>query len=130
MLISELVDKSGLSKDTIRFYEKVGLIRLERVSRRGNNYKEYSEQVLEKLLLIRRLKDMGFSLNEIDTFFSLWKEENASCSTLKHALEDKIVFINDQLSKLIELKSRVVCALEKCNSDNCDFEKTVPTLAC
>ena len=68
MLIGELVARSGLTKDTIRFYEKKGLIALDQKSRRENNYKEYSEHVLEKLMLIRRLKDMGFTLTEVDTF--------------------------------------------------------------
>ena len=79
MLIGELVERSGLTKDTIRFYEKKGLITLEKKSRRENNYKEYSEQVLEKLMLIRRLKKMGFTLHEIDTFLDLWRAEDASC---------------------------------------------------
>ena len=71
MLIGELDERTGLTKDTIRFYEKKGLIALDRKSRRENNYKEYPAQVLEKLMLIRKLKDMGFTLNEIDTFLAL-----------------------------------------------------------
>jgi DNA-binding transcriptional MerR regulator len=42
MLIGKLVKETGLSKDTIRFYEKHGLISVNRKERRSNNYKEYS----------------------------------------------------------------------------------------
>src|SRR6187397_1790380 len=97
MLIGELVERSGRTKETMRFYEKKGLIALDRRSRRENNYKEYSEQVLEKLMLIRKLKEMGFTLNEIDTFLELWREEDASCKNLKYTLENKITLVNDQL---------------------------------
>ena len=90
MLIGELVERTGLTKDTIRFYEKKGLISLDRKSRRENNYKEYPEQVLEKLMLIRKLKDMGFTLNEIDTFLDLWRDEDANCKDVKYTLENKI----------------------------------------
>jgi DNA-binding transcriptional MerR regulator len=130
MLIGELVEKSGLTKDTIRFYEKKGLINLDRKNRRENNYKEYSEQVLEKLMLIRKLKEMGFTLNEIDTFLELWREEDASCKNLKFTLENKVALVNEQMQKLAELKERLTQSLTKCNNDDCEFEKTIPSCLC
>lgn len=130
MLIGELVGKSGLTKDTIRFYEKKGLINLDRKSRRENNYKEYSEQVLKKLMLIRKLKDMGFTLNEIDTFLELWREEDASCKNLKFTLENKLTLVDEQMQKLAELRSRLSQSLTKCNNDDCEFEKTIPSCLC
>ena len=130
MLIGELVERTGLTKDTIRFYEKKGLISLDRKSRRENNYKEYSEQVFEKLMLIRKLKDMGFTLNEIDTFLELWRDEDASCKNLKYTLENKILLINEQMLKLAELKNRLTESVIKCNNDDCEFEKTIPSCLC
>ena len=130
MLIGELVQRSGLTKDTIRFYEKKGLINLSDDDRRNNNYKEYSEQVLNKLLLIRKLKEMGFTLNEIDTFLELWQEEDASCVNLKYTLENKIILVEAQLTKLNELKGRLTESLKKCNNDNCEFEKNIPSCIC
>jgi len=130
MLIGELIERSGLTKDTIRFYEKKGLITLDGKSRRDNNYKEYSEQVLEKLTLIRKLKDLGFTLNEIDTFLELWHDEDASCKNLKYTLENKILLINEQLLKLAELKNRLTYSVIKCDNDDCEFEKTIPSCLC
>ena len=125
MLIGELVERTRLTKDTIRFYEKRGLIALDRKSRRENNYKEYPEQVLEKLMVIRKLKDMGFTLNEIDTFLDLWRDEDANCKDVKYTFENKITLVNEHILKLMELKSRLTESLTKCNNDNCEFEKTV-----
>lgn len=130
MLIGELAERSGLTKDTIRFYEKKGLINLDRKSRRENNYKEYSEQVLEKLMLIRKLKDMGFTLNEIDTFLDLWRDEDANCTNLKYTLENKLLLINEQMLKLTELKNRLTESVLKCNNNDCEFEKTIPSCLC
>ena len=127
MLIGELVERSGLTKDTIRFYEKKGLIALDKKSRRENNYKEYPERLLEKLLLIRRLKDMGFTLNEVDTFLDIWRAEDASCKNLKRLLEVKITLVNEQIQRLKSLKTRLNGSLAKCNNDNCEFEKTIPS---
>jgi len=125
MLIGELVQKSGLPKDTIRFYEKKGLITLGRKERRDNNYKEYSESVLNKLLLIRRLKDLGFTLAEIDTFFEGWQADDASCISLKPTLENKIAFVEEQLQRLRDLKTMLTASLARCNNDDCEFEKAV-----
>lgn len=130
MLIGELVDRTGLTKDTIRFYEKKGLISVEKRSRRENNYKEYSEQILDKLMLIRKLKDMGFTLNEIDTFLELWREEDASCKNLKFTLENKIAHVSEQMQRLKHLKTRLTESLTKCNNDDCEFEKTIPSCLC
>ena len=130
MLIGELAQKSGLTKDTIRFYEKKGLINLNTNDRRDNNYKEYPDQVLNKLLLVQKLKDMGFTLNEINTFLELWQEEDASCVNLKYTLENKIKLVEDQLFKLAELKGRLSASLDRCNNDDCEFEKTIPSCIC
>ena len=130
MLIGELVERSGLTKDTIRFYEKKGLIALDLKSRRENNYKEYPEQVLQKLMLIRKLKDLGFTLNEIDTFLELWRDEDASCENLKYTLENKIILVNEQIQKLLELKSKLTQSLGRCNNGDCEFEKTIPSCLC
>jgi MerR family Zn(II)-responsive transcriptional regulator of zntA len=119
-----------MTKDTIRFYEKKGLINLERKSRRENNYKEYSERVLEKLMLIRRLKEIGFTLNEIDTFLELWRADDASCENLKFTLENKLSMVKEQLQKLMELKTRLSESLTKCKNEDCEFERTIPSCLC
>jgi DNA-binding transcriptional MerR regulator len=130
MLIRELVERAGLTKDTVRFYEKKGLISLDRKNRRENNYKEYSEQVLDKLMLIKKLKNLGFTLNEIDTFLDLWRDEDASCKNLKYNFENKITVVNAQIQKLNELKTTLEESLKKCNNDECEFDKTIPSCIC
>jgi DNA-binding transcriptional MerR regulator len=130
MLIGELVKRSGLTKDTIRFYEKKGLIAISKKQRRENNYKEYPDQVLDRLLLIVKIKEMGFTLNEIDTFLELWKEEDANCSNLKYTLENKLTMIDEQISKLNQLRQRVASSLTHCNNNDCEFEKAIPSCLC
>jgi len=75
MLIGELSKRTGFSHDTIRFYEKKGLIETNKKDRRGNNYKEYPETVYNKLVLIKTVKELGFTLNEIDEFIKAWGDE-------------------------------------------------------
>lgn len=127
MLIGELVKRSGFTKDAIRFYEKKGLINLNKKQRRENNYKEYPEQVLERLVLIKAIKEFGFTLAEIETFFELWSVEDAACTEeLSATLDKKIAQIDEQVSRLLELRLKLTSSVARCKSGNCDFEKSVP----
>ncbi len=127
MLIGELSKRTGFTHDTIRFYERKGLIDVNRKERRDNNYKEYSETVYERLLLIKTIKSLGFTLNEIDDFISAWSEESATCGNLTNHLSDKISRVDDQIRLLQEIKFKLNASLTKCLSDNCEFEKMIPT---
>jgi DNA-binding transcriptional MerR regulator len=126
MLIGELSKRTGFSHDTIRFYEKKGLIRVDRKSRRENNYKEYPEIVYEQLILIKTVKDLGFTLNEVDDFIKAWSNEDASCNNLTHHLTEKIGRVNEQMRLLEGIKSKLEVSLQRCKADNCEFEKMVP----
>jgi DNA-binding transcriptional MerR regulator len=126
MLIGEISKQTGLSRDTIRFYEKQGLISVPKKQRRPNNYKEYPETVVAKLKLIRSVQEFGFTLKEIDTFFSLWQEEDASCKNLLYTLENKIAAIDEQMAHLNQLKHKLDASIQKCRNDACEFEQSVP----
>lgn len=127
MLIGELSKRTGFSHDTIRFYEKKGLIEVNRKERRDNNYKEYSEAVYEKLVLIKTVKELGFTLNEIDEFIQAWGYEDASCSNLTHHLTDKINRVDKQIELLQLVRKKLTQSLEKCQSQDCEFEKMIPS---
>ncbi|HWA33796.1 MAG TPA: MerR family transcriptional regulator [Cyclobacteriaceae bacterium] len=127
MLIGELSKRTGFSHDTIRFYEKKGLIKVDRKARRENNYKEYPEAVYEQLVLIKTVKDLGFTLNEVDDFVKAWSEANASCTNLSHYLTEKINYVDQQINVLLGIKSKLNDSLQRCKNDNCEFEKLVPS---
>jgi DNA-binding transcriptional MerR regulator len=126
MLIGELSEKTGLSRDTIRFYEKEGLIKMPKKLRRENNYKEYPESTVDRIVLIKSIQEFGFTLKEIDIFFELWQEEDASCKNLVFTLENKLAQVEATLLKFNLLKERLTSSLQKCRNNECEFENTVP----
>ncbi|WP_379136179.1 MerR family transcriptional regulator [Paenibacillus sp. sgz500958] len=65
MKIQELADKMGLTIHTIRFYEKEGLLDNRHVRRESNNYRNYSEEAIERLKLIKKFQSIGCSLAEL-----------------------------------------------------------------
>lgn len=122
MLIGELSRRTGFSHDTIRFYEKKGLIEVDKKQRRENNYKEYSDSVVDRLILIRTIKDLGFTLKEVDQFISAWSEEDASCEKLSVHLNEKIRMIDSKIEILNSFKARLNTSLSKCLNNTCEFE--------
>ncbi|HLV98078.1 MAG TPA: MerR family transcriptional regulator [Ktedonobacterales bacterium] len=65
MRIHELAEQTGLTIHTIRFYEKEGLLDSRHVQREENNYRTYSDEVIERLKLIKKFQGLGCSLAEL-----------------------------------------------------------------
>ena len=127
MLIGQLVKQSGLSKDTIRFYEKHGLIEVGRKERRSNNYKEYSSDILNRLLSIKRLKSFGFTLNEVADLLEMIEMNEASCKNVEHKISGKVALLDEKIRELITIRTLLIDGVTKCKTgcnpsnpkDNC-----------
>jgi MerR family copper efflux transcriptional regulator len=103
MLIGELAKASGFSKDTIRFYEKIGLIELPKHARLSNNYKDYPNEALQTLKCIHNLKNLGFTLEEIREII-VRKQMNAlDNGTTFKIIEQKIIHLDIQYRQTIAL---------------------------
>ena len=126
MLIGELSEKTGFTRDTIRFYEKQGLISVGRKERRENNYKEYSSDTLKRLLTIKVIKSFGFTLNETAEFLELIENNRASCDNVANKAEEKVKLIEAKIKELQSLKELLVDSVSQCqtccsprSSENC-----------
>ena len=75
-----LAERAGVGVETIRFYERKGL--LEEPPRRASGYRQYPEAAVARVRFIRRAKDLGFSLREIDELLALRIDEQNSASAV------------------------------------------------
>lgn len=114
MLISELSEKTGFSRDTIRYYEKLGLITVGRNDRRFNNYKEYSHDILKRLMTIRLIKGFGFTLKEISVLLDLVENNQASCDQVAEKAYEKIKLIDAKIQELNNLKNLLNQSVDGC----------------
>jgi len=117
MLIGEIVNKTNLSKDTIRFYEKKGLIKVNRTDSEWNNYKNYNEKTLNKLLLIKKAKGFGFTLNEISEILEMFDMNQATCEIMAIKVEEKISRIDEKIKNLTEMKIMIIDKIEKARNE-------------
>ena len=93
MLIGELSEQLNLSRDTIRFYEKLDLIR---PLTRNNGYKDYSKQDLQQLQLIQVAKNLGFTLAEIKQILDLVNVNEIPAEQFHMILKDKLNVIREK----------------------------------
>lgn len=104
MLIGELAQRVNVPIDTIRFYEKQGLLDGNHFVRRRNGYKEYNEAAVKRLELILCAKRLRFTLKEIKSFVNELESNQLSPQQKKAALESKITIIDNQITELKETK--------------------------
>jgi DNA-binding transcriptional MerR regulator len=114
MLIGELSKKTGFSRDTIRYYEKLGLIGIKRRERRENNYKEYPDTILRKLNSIQSLKDFGFTLSEISGLLELMDENVATCDYVSELVGQKTELIDRKIAELQLIKEKMLMRVSGC----------------
>lgn len=114
MLIGQLAQRTGFSRDTIRFYEKEGLIEVPRKARRANNYKEYPDEVLDRLLSIKRIKAMGFTLNETREVLDLVDLDRADCGTIAQRVADKVRDVHAKIKELKALTHQLERSVRDC----------------
>src|SRR6187402_433306 len=119
MLIGELSKRCGLSRDTIRFYEKNRLITIGRKERRENNYKEYSDDTLQRLVAIRRIKGFGFTLNEVSELLDLIDVKKATCDNVLELFEEKVKRIDEKIYELISIRTLLLNGFTRCQNDCC-----------
>lgn len=96
--IGEVSRESGLSVETLRFYERRGL--LGRPRRTHANYRVYDREVLERLSFIRRAQLIGFSLDEIQQIISESEQGRAPCRAVREMARHKLVELDARLNEL------------------------------
>jgi MerR family transcriptional regulator, copper efflux regulator len=114
MLIGELSKRTGLTKDTIRFYEKMGLITACDQPAGTRFYKEFSEEMMHRLMLIHQGKALGFTLNEIKQFVQEWGNHTAIPEYEQiHIMERKLEEISQKMRQLEEIQSYLTAKLKR-----------------
>lgn len=105
MRIAELEQRTGVSRYTLRYYEKQGLIR--EVARANNNYREYPEQAVDRVAMVRQLKDLGFSLREIRDLLDAVRSDRINCLEGAALMAEKRARVNARIREL-EAVSRML----------------------
>ena len=102
--IQDVSNKTGLSTHTLRYYEKEGLI--SGVERSQGGFRQYTDEDLERLGLIRCLKNTGMSIQEIARFVQLTHEG-------EHTLEERVELLREHRERVLERMAEMQEHLDK-----------------
>ena len=115
LTIGILAETSGLSADTIRFYEKRNLI--QPAGRTESGYRLYDSTVVDRLEFIIRAKEVGFTLDEVHQLLLLRDDPTGSCAEVKDQGHQKMLEINRKIQALSLMKETLMPLLRECSGE-------------
>src|SRR6266849_4091271 len=113
--IGKVAEQTGLSIDTIRFYQKIGLVK--QPARSEGGFRLFTDGEIKDLLFIQRAQELGFSLTEIKQLSILNHEPDHACSQVRELLKRKLRDVRAKVTQLLRLETELNKALRKCNRD-------------
>lgn len=102
MRIGQVAQRAGVNVETIRFYERKGLI--TQPPRNPGGYRQYPHEAIARIRFIKRAKQLGFSLTEIAELLSLQANPRATCGDVKQRAETKVSTIHNRIKDLQRMK--------------------------
>jgi len=115
MNISDVSERSGLPAKTIRYYESIGLVRLER---RDNGYREFGYRELNKLAFLGRARSLGFTIEDCRTLLSLYEDRERSSFDVKAVARVHLARIDQKIGELQALSATLHHLVKRCHGDD------------
>lgn len=119
--IGKVAKASNVGVETIRYYEREGLIDQPRKNR--GSFREYPLETVHRVRFIKRAQELGFSLNEIEELLSIRSKGAGTCSTVKLKTDTKIRQIEEKIADLRRIRSALLKIKDCC-------EKQLPDVKC
>lgn len=115
MKIGELASKAGCDVQTVRFYEREGL--LEEPSRTGAGYRSYDQRHLGRLHFIRHCRSLDIPLPEVRQLLAFAAQPDRSCAQVNELLDRHIALVQERIRALQALDAQLVALRRTCEGD-------------
>jgi DNA-binding transcriptional MerR regulator len=122
MKIGEIAKQAGVSVDTVRFYERVGV--LPPAARTESNYRDYPPAAIERIKLTRELQDLGFTLDDAVDALAAHDAGGATCESESWRLQAVLERVDAKIAELTALRARIVDAQQACADGRCMFTRS------
>jgi DNA-binding transcriptional MerR regulator len=117
MKIGEVAQRAGVSVDTVRFYERRGV--LPAAQRRPSGYRMFSESTVERIRMARALQDLGFTLDEVIDALQAHDGGGATCESERWRLEAVVDRLDAKIAQLRRARRNAIQTLEDCRAGHC-----------
>jgi len=114
LTIGALARAAGVGVETVRFYERKGL--LARPPRTPSGYRQFASDAVARLSFIRRAQGLGFTLDEIQELLELRIDEVAACHTVEARARDKLVSVEAKLRELRRMRRVLRTLVSACEA--------------
>jgi len=114
-MIGQVAHLAEVGVETIRFYERRGLI--DEPPRRASGYRQYPPEAVTRIGFIRRAKDLGFSLQEIKELLELRVDADATCADVQGRANVKIRDIQHKIEILEGMRAALDDLVTSCSGD-------------
>jgi MerR family copper efflux transcriptional regulator len=115
MTIGQASARSGVPPKTMRFYEHLGL--LKPAARLANRYRAYDESNIQTLRFIRRARDLGFTLQEIDKLLGLYRNRRRASEEVKRLALAHVVELDHKIAELTRIRDTLTDLARRCRGD-------------
>ena len=115
MLISQLARMVGVDTQTIRFYERQGL--LPPPDRQENGYRIYTEKHTEQLAFVRHCRVLDLSLSEISELQKCQSDPHQSCAVVNVLLDEHVSRLRSRIIAMLALEEQLISLRKRCNDD-------------
>jgi Cu(I)-responsive transcriptional regulator len=112
--IGELGKLTGTKVETIRYYERIGLLAAPR--RTADNYRAYGSGHLNRLSFIRRSRDLGFSLDQVRALLNLSDERDRSCEAVDEIAKEHLAEVDRKIADLKALRRELAAMTNDCHA--------------
>ena len=114
MRIGELAKATGIDVETLRYYERVGLV--QRPARQANGYRAYGQDAIERANFIRHCRTLDMGLEDIKRLLDFTSKPDADCLDVNHLLDEHLVRVRAKLKSLRTLEKQLARLRSQCDT--------------
>lgn len=114
MQIGDLSRAAGVNIETIRYYERIGV--LPRPTRQANGRRTYRDDDARRLGFIRHARDLGFDLDNVRALLALQEVPQASCEDASRLAQAQLVTVESRIAKLLSLQKELSRMVSECEN--------------
>jgi Hg(II)-responsive transcriptional regulator len=114
MWISEAAEQAGVNIQTLRYYERRGL--LPKPPRRASGYREFPDDAVRIVRFIKRAQDLGFSLDEVEELLRLRRQSARNRNRIRAVATEKIGQIEQKVAELERMKRALQTLVHSCHA--------------
>ena len=127
MRIGELARATGTKAETIRYYEREGI--LPTADRTDGNYRDYSTEHLQMLSFVRRARGLGFNMAQVRELLALSDHDEKPCQDVDHLVRQQLADVEQRIADLASLRDELSQMLRSCDADKIGECRIVESLA-